>query len=169
VGFRIRRNFFQRHILRINPYIHICPCSWALGICKNIGTRTYFGSMTADSESVRFFRHFAFCLKVPKLAKFFIAPKDCIFWGAPFEPIQNLATLGISKLQGFHRTPLYHCYTLQYVAVCVAVCVPLCVAVCVAVCVACKKESHERWTQMLWKVMKSTPWIIYVRLESLGH
>jgi len=45
----------QRYIL-INPYMHICPWSWALGICKNIGIRTYFASVTA--ESVRFFCHF---------------------------------------------------------------------------------------------------------------
>jgi len=33
----------------MNPYMHICPCSRALGICKDIGIRTYFGSMTVES------------------------------------------------------------------------------------------------------------------------
>ena len=56
---------------------------------------------------------FAFCVKAPRLATFFIAPKNCIFWCAPFEPIKNLATLGASELQGFHGTPLFHCYTLR--------------------------------------------------------
>jgi len=42
VRFLRRRNFFPWHILPINPYMHICPCSWALGICKNIGVHTYF-------------------------------------------------------------------------------------------------------------------------------
>jgi len=29
--------------------MHICTCSRALGICKNIGIRTYFGSMKVES------------------------------------------------------------------------------------------------------------------------
>ena len=45
-------------------------------------------------------------------ATFLNAPKNCIFSGASFESIQNLATLGISKLKGFYGTSLYHCYTL---------------------------------------------------------
>jgi len=45
---------------------HICPCS---RICKNIGIRTYFGSMTV--ESVGGFRHFAFCSLGNRLASFF--------------------------------------------------------------------------------------------------
>ena len=49
-GFQKRRNFFQRHTLLINQSMHICPCSWALGVCKNsdIGIQTYFGSVTAE-------------------------------------------------------------------------------------------------------------------------
>jgi len=57
-------------------YMHVCLCSWALGICKNIGIWTYSGSVTA--ESVGFSRHFALCIRVPRLATFFIAPKNCI-------------------------------------------------------------------------------------------
>jgi len=45
---------------------------------------------------------------------FLIASKNCIFWGASFEPIKNLATLDPEKWQGFHGTPLYHCYTLAH-------------------------------------------------------
>ena len=41
------------------PICAYLPLFIALGICKNIGIRTYFGSMTV--ESVRVFRHFAFC------------------------------------------------------------------------------------------------------------
>ena len=95
-------------------------------MCKNIGIRTCFGWVMA--ESVRFLHHLAFCMKVPRLdvpigftidhpislprlATCFIARKDCIFWGASFEPIENLATFGTQKLQGFHGTPLYYCYT----------------------------------------------------------
>ena len=83
--------------------MHICLCSWALGICKNIRHQTYFGSITA--ESVRFFHHFALCMKVPRLATFFVASKNIIFGGASFEPLQNLATLGTFKLQAFHGNP----------------------------------------------------------------
>ena len=36
--------------------MHICPCLRSLGICKNIGIRTYFASVTA--ESAGFSRHF---------------------------------------------------------------------------------------------------------------
>ena len=101
--------------------MYICFCPRALGICKNIGIQTYFGSLTA--KSVRGFHHFALCIKVPRLATFFIAPKNCIFWGASFEPIKNLATLGTRKLQGFHGTPLYHCSTLVYMRIIGYICV----------------------------------------------
>ena len=53
-------------------------------------------------------------MKEPRLATFFIAPKNCIFWSASFEPIQNLATLSAYKLQGFHGTLLYYYYTLLF-------------------------------------------------------
>ena len=48
-GFQKRRNFFPSHIVPINPYMHICPCSWALEIYKNIRIRTYFGSVMVES------------------------------------------------------------------------------------------------------------------------
>jgi len=56
-----------------------------------------------------------FCILAPRIqtCHFLIAPKNCIFWGASFEPIKNLATLDPEKLQGFHGTPLCLCYTLK--------------------------------------------------------
>jgi len=93
--------------------MHICPCSRAFGICKNIGVWTYFGSMTVESVGV--FRHFAFCSLGNRLASFCIVPENCIFWGASFELITHLTTLFPKKLQGFHWTRLYHCYTLPCV------------------------------------------------------
>jgi len=96
-----------------NIGMRILGCSWALGICKNIGTRTYFGSITV--ESVRGFRHFAFWRYGFKLATFFIVHMNCIFWGASFKPIQNLATLNPENIQYFHGTPLSHSYTLVYI------------------------------------------------------
>ena len=48
-----------------------------LRICKNIGIRTCFVSVTA--ESVRVFHYFPFGIKVPRLATFFIASKNRIF------------------------------------------------------------------------------------------
>jgi len=107
---------FPKANLHINPYLHICPLSWALGIFKNIGIRTYFGSVAV--ESVKVFRHFVFWRHGTRLATFFIAPAKCIFWGISFEPIKNLATLVPEKLQGLHGTPLYYCYTLP-LTVCV--------------------------------------------------
>ena len=101
-------NFFPGHFT--NQYMHICPCSLALEICKNIGIRTCFGSVTAEIMGV--FRHLAFCSLGNRLASFFFVPKSCIFWGASFELMKNLATLFPKKSQGFHGTLLYHCYTL---------------------------------------------------------
>ena len=77
VGFYKHMNFSPWHILSINPHIHICPCSCALLICKNIGIRTYFSTVTV--ESVWGFRHFALWRHGFRLATFFIAPKNCIF------------------------------------------------------------------------------------------
>jgi len=91
VGFWKRSNCFPRHILPINLYIHICPCSRVLGIRKNIGIRTYSGSVTA--EIMRGFRHFAFCSVGNRLASFLNVPKNCIFWFASSELIKNLSTL----------------------------------------------------------------------------
>ena len=75
--FKDPQNFSPRHILHINPYMHICPCSWALTICKNIGIRAYFGSVAVESVGV--FCHFALWRHGTKLATFFIAPKNRIF------------------------------------------------------------------------------------------
>ena len=94
--------------------MHICPCSRALEICKNIGIRTYFGSVTA--EIMGGFCHFANCSLGNRLASFFIVPENCIFWGASFELIKPLATLLPKRLQGFHGTLVYHCFV--YLAVC---------------------------------------------------
>jgi len=119
--------------------MHACPCSWALKICKNIGIRTYFGLVTLTRgnprtvtilqyrfnktkqhkvKSVGVFCHFAFWRHGTRLATFSDAPKNCIFWGAFFEPIRNLATLVPEILQDFHGTPLYHCYTLVIGCIC---------------------------------------------------
>jgi len=109
-GFLKRKNFSPELILPIKPRIHICPCSRTVGISKKIWIQNYFGPVTVDSAEV--FRHFAFWHHGFRLATFFVAPKNCIFWGASFEPIKNLTTLNPAHLQGFHGTPLYHCYTL---------------------------------------------------------
>jgi len=69
VGFQKCRNFFPRHILLINAYMHICPCSWALGICKNIEIRTYFALVTAESMGV--FCHFCVLYKSTQTCHFF--------------------------------------------------------------------------------------------------
>jgi len=72
-------------------------------MCHKLGIRTYFGSVTV--ESVRFSCHFAFWRHVPRLATFSIVPKNCIFWGASFEPIQNLTTLVYQKVTRFLGEP----------------------------------------------------------------
>jgi len=67
-------------------------------------------------DSMEGFHHFEFLRHGFKLATFFIEPKNSVFWGSTsFELIKNLATLNPEKLQGFHGTPLYHCYTLRNV------------------------------------------------------
>jgi len=90
--------------------MHICPCSWSIEISKKIWSQEYFGTVTVDS--VEIFRHFAFWRHRTRLASFFIESKNCVFWGATFELIKNLATLVPEKLQGFYETLLYHCYTV---------------------------------------------------------
>ena len=95
----------------MSPHKHISPCSRTVGISKKIWIETYFKPVTVDSVEV--FRHFAFWRHGTRLTTFFIAPKNCIFWGTSFETIKNLATLVPEKLQGFHGTPLYHCCTLS--------------------------------------------------------
>ena len=85
--------------------MHICPCSRALGIRKDIRIWTYFGSVTA--EIMRVFCHFSFCSLGNRLASFFNVPKKCIFGGASWELTQNMATLFPKKLQGFHGTLLF--------------------------------------------------------------
>ena len=62
-----RKKLFPRHILLMHQHIHICPSSWALGICKNIGIWTYFASVAA--ESVGFSRHF--CVLERQTCQFF--------------------------------------------------------------------------------------------------
>ena len=72
-------------------------------MCKKIWIQTYFGPVTVDS--VEIFCHFAFWRDGLSVATLFIALENCIFWGASFELITNLATLNLEKLQGFHGTP----------------------------------------------------------------
>jgi len=83
--------------------MHICPCSQALGICKNIGIRTYFDSVTA--KIMGFFRRFAFCSLGNRLASFFIVPKNCILWGTSFELIKKLGNFVPQKVIRFSWNP----------------------------------------------------------------
>ena len=74
-----RRNFFLRHILIIQPFVHMGPCSWAIEICKNVLIRTYVGLVTVDSvEMLRYFAFLRHGLWI-KLAIFCIATLKCIF------------------------------------------------------------------------------------------
>ena len=90
--------------------MHICPCWWALGISKKMWIQTYSELVTVDSVEIS--HHFVFWHHGTRLANFLIEPMNCIFWGASFKLIQNLATLVPEKLQGFYEPLLYHCYTL---------------------------------------------------------
>jgi len=60
---------------------------------------------------------FAFCVKANGLATFFIVPKNCILWGAFFEPRKKVASLFAQKLQGFNGNPLYHYCTRSILSV----------------------------------------------------
>ena len=95
----------------MSPHKHISPCSRTVGISKKIWIETYFKPVTVDS--LKIFHHFAFWSHGTRLARFLIVHQNCIFRGASFKPIKNLATLVPEKLQGFHETLLYHCYTLK--------------------------------------------------------
>jgi len=89
------RNFSAEIVSPIKPRMHICPCLWAVGISKKIWIQSYFEPVTVDS--VEIFHHFAFWRHGSKLAIFLIVPKNCIFWGASFKLIKNLATLDPEK------------------------------------------------------------------------
>jgi len=112
-GFWKRRNFSPKLIEPIKPRtsIHICPRLFTdcWNLQENLDSDLFW-----DGDG-RFWEGFPpFCILAPRIqtCHFFIVPKSCIFWGASFELIKNLATLDPEKLQDFHGTPLYHCYTL---------------------------------------------------------
>jgi len=112
-GIQEKQELFPRistGILPIKPRMHVCACLWAVGIYKKTWIQTYFELVTVDF--VEIFHHFAFWRHGTRLASFVIVPKNCIFWGASFMLIKNLATLVPEKLQGFCETLLYRCYTL---------------------------------------------------------
>jgi len=93
--------------------VHICLCSWALGMCKNIWIQIYWPSdgrfkFCWGFHHLAFVRHrirFVMCrVKLP-------AHVNCIIESAFFKLIINLADSTPEKLQGFGAL-LYHCYTL---------------------------------------------------------
>jgi len=109
VWFWKRKNFFPMHNLLKNQYVHICPCSWALGICKNIGIRTYFASVTA--ESVGGFRHFCVLYKSDRSCHFFYCTWElhvlrCIFWA--HQKSGNFVRLKITRFSWNPHIPLLH-------------------------------------------------------------
>ena len=61
-------SFFLKHVSSIQPRMHVCPCSWALRICKKICIQVYFGPV---------------CLWLwyidPRLRKFRIEPEASSF------------------------------------------------------------------------------------------
>ena len=90
------------HMILTNQHMHICPCSWALGICKNIGIWNYFASVTA--KSMGGFRHSCGLYKSARTCHFFV-PKNCIFWDASFETLKKLTTSCAQKFQVFMEPP----------------------------------------------------------------
>ena len=58
--------------------MHICPCSWPIGISKKLWIQMYFGLVTVDPPEI--FQDFAFWCHGTRLANFFIVPQNCIFW-----------------------------------------------------------------------------------------
>ena len=69
-GFLIARaNFRNARTFSPRPYMNIGPCSEGLGICKHIGIRTYFSSLTP--EYVGFSRHFCVLYKSAQTCHFF--------------------------------------------------------------------------------------------------
>jgi len=99
------------HIWLVKPHVHICPCSRA-GLLEHArkfasgpGFRPILGLVTVDSMEV--FRHFAFLRHGFKLTTFFIAPKNCIFWGgASLEVIKKFGNFESRKVTRFSWTPL---------------------------------------------------------------
>jgi len=63
---------------------------------------------------------FAFCIKANGLATFLIAPKNCIVWGASFEPIKVCCSMlqYVAVCCSMLQYVAVYCSMLQYVAVC---------------------------------------------------
>ena len=74
---KTRKNLFPRHVLLINPCMHICPYLWSFGICRTLGfgpiLLQWLPNLWGCSAT------FAFCIKALGLATFFIAPQNCNF------------------------------------------------------------------------------------------
>jgi len=93
--------------------MHICPCSWALVICKNIGIRTYFGWVKAKSVGV--FRHFGILYKSARTYQFFLLHLRTVFFEAhllnPWKS-GNFERLKVTRFSWKTPIPLSHpiCY-----------------------------------------------------------
>jgi len=93
--------------------VHIYLCSWALGMCKSMWIQIYW----AGDGRFKFcwgFQHLAFVrhkIKFVMCHVKLLAHLNCIFEGASFKLIINLADSTPEKLQGYGTLP-YHCYTL---------------------------------------------------------
>jgi len=98
--------------------MHICPCSWALGIFKNIGIRTYFALVTA--VSVRVFRHFCvWCKKRPDLPLFLLHLNTAFFEEHLLTPLKiwQLWALKSSKVFMEPRYTIVTPYHVRMIAV----------------------------------------------------
>jgi len=89
--------------------MHNCPCSWALGICKNIGIRTYFVLVTAESVGV--FCHLGVLCKSARTCHFFLLHTRTAFFEAHFwahYKSGNFERLKVTRLSWNPPTPLLH-------------------------------------------------------------
>jgi len=98
----------------LNPWYHVCIIARDHGLLEH--SKIFrFEPILGRWRSILWggFHHIAFLRHGSKLAMFFVASMNSIFWDASFVLIKNQATLDPEKLQGFYRTLLYHCYTLS--------------------------------------------------------
>jgi len=108
--FRTAETFPQKLFCPLNHMCIFVPVHGLLQYPRKFGFRPILSRWRSILWDFSTILHFG--ATESDLPLFLLDLRTAFFKGASFEPIKNLATLIPAKLQGFHGTLLYHCYTL---------------------------------------------------------
>jgi len=116
--------------------LRVLMSSWNMQqhwVCIKIEIRTYFSWVT--SESVGGFRHFAFCIKVPRLATFLLHIRTAVFEAHFLSPLE-IWRFCVPKSYQVFMEPLVTLIPLLHPSICMCVCVCVfCIYIHVCRCV----------------------------------